>query len=621
MSKIKSIKINKFRQLENVCENNIDLINELYGSNGSGKTSFISFITWMIYGETLDYGKNDDMNIDTYKPYELISGDIVIEKNNLEYKITREYGYNEEGKKTQNFFVNDRKVSRQDEYYNKINELFNLESLSNLKIKNFNLQRALSDPYYLPNNETQFRELISAILNVNSYETIINNNSKYEKIQKDYAYQDYDYDKCKDYYRQQINLFEKQIEMTENAINNCKENEKYNEEEHKAIKNKYDSLIELLGTNNNDLREKGNQLNDLYSKLMASKKNDIDNRPLTEDEEEFNKLKKEYNSLLSEYELKVNENNKIKSKNSIIDSDIKYYEDLLGKAKSSTFQEIRCPNCDILVNEKDYQDFNEHKVEKIKALNKQISDLKLEKKSLNDLSKYEETLQNNISRLNDLNSRYSGKTVEYKSEETKSLENEYNALNLTFEELKENNHKKNEEINQEIQELTKKLNLMNYLITKELELNKNINYKKELLQEKSVYELKLNLLEQFRNEEINLIKSKTKEIFGDDFEFEMLVKNKSNDKYKKVCYATIDGLEHNKSNTAKYLRLSISLMEKLKKYIGGCTIPVVFDIADNIGKTSRKEIFKLIENSQIFYTRISDDDNVKRTLNTISGEN
>ena len=93
---IKSIRIKKFRQLENVYEENIGMINELFGSNGSGKTSFISFISWLIYGETIDYGKNDDMNIDTFKPFELIGGEIecdndyyVVYVNN--YKIRSSY--------------------------------------------------------------------------------------------------------------------------------------------------------------------------------------------------------------------------------------------------------------------------------------------------------------------------------------------------------------------------------------------------------------------------------------------------------------------------------------------------------------------------------------------------
>ena len=141
--------------------------------------------------------------------------------------------------------------------------------------------------------------------------------------------------------------------------------------------------------------------------------------------------------------------------------------------------------------------------------------------------------------------------------------------------------------------------------------------KSVLLDNKSTYELRLSLLNEFKVNEINLIKEKTSEIFGNDFEFEMLVKNKSNDNYKKVCYASIDGLEHNKSNTAKYLKYSILLLEKLKAYIGGCDLPIVFDIADNIGKKTRNEIFELVKNSQVFYTRISDEDNVERKLNII----
>ena len=71
---ITKIKIKKFRKLENVNENNIGLVNELYGSNGCGKSSFINFISWMIYGETLDYDTNDDMNIDVNKNEEFIGG-------------------------------------------------------------------------------------------------------------------------------------------------------------------------------------------------------------------------------------------------------------------------------------------------------------------------------------------------------------------------------------------------------------------------------------------------------------------------------------------------------------------------------------------------------------------
>ena len=156
-----------------------------------------------LFGETLDYGKSDDMNLDTYKPYELISGEITLFENDREVVLAREFGYDELGKKTQNFFINGRKVSKQDEYFKKVNDCFNLSNLNDLKIKAFNLQRALSDPYYLPNNEAQFREFITHLLNVDTYTTLFSN-SKYESIKKDYDDQDQDYDKCKDFYNQKL---------------------------------------------------------------------------------------------------------------------------------------------------------------------------------------------------------------------------------------------------------------------------------------------------------------------------------------------------------------------------------------------------------------------------------
>ena len=204
--KIKSINIKKFRQLENVFEENVGLINELYGSNGSGKTSFISFITWLLYGETLDYGKNDEMNIDSYKPYETIGGEIILSDGLEEVSLVREFSIDDKGKKTNNFYINGRKVSKQDEYYNQVNDCFKV--FVNVKIKNFNLQRALSDPYYLPNNETQFRELISALLSdVDTY-SVLFEDDKYRKIQNDFGKQGNDYDKCKEFYRQQLTEIE-----------------------------------------------------------------------------------------------------------------------------------------------------------------------------------------------------------------------------------------------------------------------------------------------------------------------------------------------------------------------------------------------------------------------------
>ena len=198
--KIIKIEIDKFRQLEDVVLD-VGLINELYGSNGAGKTSFISFISWILYGETLDYGKNDDMNIDSFKPNDSIGGTIYFTNGNDEYSIRRIYGYNEKGNKINNFFINGRKSSNQKEYYDFINRIFGIDKL-NIKIKDFNLIRALSDPYYLPNKETQFRDFINSLLNIDIYSELFEN-EKYEKLKKDFDLQG-GYDNIKAHYNQRL---------------------------------------------------------------------------------------------------------------------------------------------------------------------------------------------------------------------------------------------------------------------------------------------------------------------------------------------------------------------------------------------------------------------------------
>lgn len=618
--KITKVNIKKFRQLENVVEENIGLINELYGSNGSGKTSFISFITWLLYGETLDYGKNDDMNIDTFKPYELISGEIELEDGTT---LARDFGYNESGKKTQDFFVNGRKVKKQEEYYSKVYECFGLENLSYLKIKNFNLLKAMSDPYYLPNNEAQFRELINALLNIEPHEVLFEL-EKYKDIQNDYFYQGCNYDNCKDFYNQKLKKIESDLLIANNIINECKgvtfDEDKYNE-----LKNE---LQEVLGWKvgvSKETTEATQKLNDLQLELFASKQKDL-NIEETKEEIELKDLKVAYNKLCDEYNNKHRENSFTQMRINTIKSQKQLLLEQLENVRLTTFKEIKCPNCDCLVNEQDYKEFNKKKVEATKKIKQEIENLDnvLGECVIIDLEHYEKDLESYLSKINALKEIISNKPTNNISEQTKALENEYNVLYQQVITLREQDIKNQNDIMQ--RQVNKKLEIEQQMSV--LELNKmkldNLevykNEKQRLLDEKSVYELKLSLLNEFKIDEINLIKSKTTEIFGNDFEFEMLVKNKSNDNYKKVCYASIDGLEHNKSNTAKYLTLSIMLLEKLKAYIGGCTIPIVFDIADNIGKQARETIFKLINNSQIFYTRIADEIGVERTLNVIEKE-
>lgn len=622
--KISEINIKKFRQLENINENNIGLVNELYGSNGCGKTSFISFITWMIYGETIDYGKNDDMNIDSYKPNELIGGDIVLtnKDNGEKIKLSREYGYNELNKKINNFYVNDRKVSRQDDYYYQVNKGFNLNNLDNIKIKNFNLQRALSDPYYLPNNETQFRELITHILNLDTFNVLFNENEKYNKIKEDLIYQDKDFDKCKDYYNSMITKLEKEL-MQINSIMLEYKNSKFDEEKYNDLLKELNETNKLSFNNNKEIEEKYNEINKLQLEIVASKEEDIKHIEISDNKKELNDLKIRYNNLVYEYNSSLQYNNSIKSTKKLVKEKIELLNKDLEEVKKSTFKEIYCPNCNTLINEDDYKKFNQNKVERMKYLKDKIkkSNEELESYTEKDIEPMVETLNNYLSRLDELKAIVSNEKKDYTSDKTKQLIDRYNNLSKELNNLtNEDNEKKEKFINEKqnkVDELSNQLLELSKEKDKQQRYLLSQNEKNKCLEEKMNYELKLSLLKEYKNDELSLIKNATGKIFGDEFQFEMLVKNKLNDNYKKVCYASIDGLEHNKSNTAKYLKLSIMLLERLKKYIGDCDIPIIFDISDNIGKTARNEIFNLIQYSQIFYTRIADEDNVNRELKII----
>lgn len=615
---IKSIRIKKFRQLENVYEENIGMINELFGSNGSGKTSFISFISWIIYGETIDYGKNDDMNIDTFKPFELIGGEIECDND---FVFAREFGYDENGKKTNDFYVNGRKTKNQNEYYNAINNCFNINNI-NFKIKDCNIIRALSDPYYLPNNETQFRTLISELLNVDTY-SILFEYEKYADIKKDFDNQGKDYQNTKDFYKQKIKQVDSDLEETIKRINEIKLI-KFNKEE-------YDNLANQINNENQnfsyvedvELKENVDKLNDLYYKLIESKKKDLVEKPISPEEKELKENKEKLNVILNEYRTHKQSNDYNNNLRSLIKQKIDVLNNELEELKKQKFKEIKCPKCDTLINEDDYKKFNKEKVEKAKKLKEKIEISKKEYNSYIDFDLTNEekeisSLKANISRLEEI---LSTNTIIYSSEQTNTLENEYNKQNELVRELRSKEKERKEKVfnehNNKLKELQEKYNSMHedYIKSRDLDIYKK--NKENLIYNKGVYELRLQKLEQYKIDEINLIKSKTTDIFGKDFEFEMVVKNKTTDNYKKVCYASIDGLEHNKSNTAKFLKYSIMLLEKLKSYIGGCNIPIIFDIADNIGKTARNDIFEIIKTSQIFYTRISDDDNVERKINII----
>ena len=617
--KIKKIKIDKFRKIENVEIDKFGIVNELFGSNGCGKTSFISFITWIIYGETLDFGTNDEMNIDTFNPNEYISGEITFDND---YKLARTYGIDDNGNIKNDFFCNDRKCKSQKEYYEYVNEIFGITG--SIKIKGLNLIRALSDPYYLTSKPNEFRELISRLINIDTY-SILFEDEKYQLIKADYDKQKKDFDTCKDYYNSKINEIDNDVKKIKSIINDYKSSlVKIDNIDIDKIKIDRDNLEKELSSViseiNNEIIGKQKELFSLQDKIKGSQLNDKKNNELNT---QLSLLKSEYNDLVDKLQNISLENGKKEIELKNLNSSLKEYEKYLSELKSMTFTEIHCPNCNTLINENDYKKFNVDKVKKINETNLEIEKTKKKIKEIKiiETTDLEKQIETKVEEIKSINSKIL-EVDNYKSEETIKLEQERDSINDEVMYLVSNKEKNIEEKTSAIKEKLKQIeDEIAFFNNNNTTLEKIKDYNVSLenaLKQKSIFTNKLTMLKAFKNDEILLLKNNTSKIFGEVFDFEMLVKNKSNDNYKKVCYASIEGLEQTKQNTANYLYYSIVMLEKIKQYINpNCDIPIIFDIADNLGEKATKNITDVIKNSQIFYTRIEWKDNVERQLKII----
>lgn len=637
---ITKIEIKKFRQLENVVEDKIGKINELYGKNGCGKTSFINFISWIVTGTTLDFGVSDDENLDETNPSAFIGGKITVvnEQNKITYEFERNYGYDENDKKVNLFFVNGKQFKKQDEYYETIKQAFNM-NYNIGKINRFDILKALTDVYYVgdKDNEVGFRTLISQLLNINTDNILFTEREgKYDVIKEDYILNSCDYDNTKDYYNQKIGDYKNGIEYNdkmiklglengydkEKLINLVNERKEYRDKTQKELD--YNTSDELTALNT-----ELDKLNIEYQNSIIDDKLKVNK---TDEEIKLDKLKEEYNSKVDVYESETKRQAKILNELSPLKDKLNSIKNDIEKIKNSKFEEIVCPNCKTIINEEEANTFNKNKAQKLKALNEE------KKKCDEEISKIDTKFEINLLELNSeletllvkvneqktlVKKVLSDRVDNYTSDTTKSLLESIKAKNeertKIINELNAERDKKLQEYKNKMNEYDDKINAMDSLrqsYENALVLKENLKNDKKIL---GNYQLKKSLLEEFKKDELSIIQTYTQKIFGTDFEFVMQEKQKTNDKYKKVCYAKIDGVKYNKKNTAIELVLGIKMVEKIKKYIGGCDLPILFDIADNIGKGARTEIFNNVS-SQVFYTRIDDNDVVERKLNIINGD-
>lgn len=630
---IKEVYIKSFRALRDVKYDNIGLINEVYGKNGCGKTTTIEALNWMLSGETLDYGEKDDGNIDDLNHNELL--DVTITMNDGQ-TIQRKFGYKlqENGEETQvnYFYANDRKCKNQKEYYQYIDSMFGLRFKTEQKL---NLRTALINPYKfsLGVDPKILRKFIEELLNIDIDQKLMDT-GKYIDIVNDYTKNLKNYNYLIEAYNKKMKDIDSQI----NVYNTQTENGKpeYDQIKLTDLKTQKLSLQQnykpFEDAKLHELTLLGNGLTRL---LAESQKEDIVNSVSEEEKElnkKFNELKTKHNSDYDKY-LDLN------SATNILQSKIKYTQEEISALTSEiallrakNFEIITCPNCHTIINEKGLNEFNEKKANDIKekegalnrrteelaqlenefnsnvdSINSLIEILKSQKLDLANLKSQLEKLSNDPNKV-----KKSSKTLELESQ-IETVKKQYNEQ-LTQYEI--NKQKYNEEYNSKLNALDEEINKMMFAYNEAMTYQNALDKKKELFIEKEELQHKIQVAKDFKKDKIIETKNQIHKIFGDEVDFEFIQEYKTSDNFKEVCYATLKGVKYNSMNTANKLQIGVLIIKKIKEFIGGCNLPIIFDISDNIGKQALNNILSN-SSSQVFFTCVDRTDESERQLKVL----
>ena len=633
---ITKLSIKNFRGMESAEYDHFGLINSIYGKNGSGKSTVLDCLMWMITGETLTFGKNASVNdkcINENDVNKIIDCEITINGNTLR----RTYGhkFNEEDNTITDvnaFYSNGRRCKNQKDYFEEVNRFLNFKQTTKQKI---NLLSALINPYTFGKGVDQpiFRRFIMEILNVD-FDNILFSNQKYLPIQLDYNSQGKDINNLKDLYNQKVKLLDQQIEELNIKISTAEKVE-INEEEYKKLLNeKNNTALERFEFNPRVIKAV-DELNQKRIELGKSRQQDIENNVSEEEKallKEINALKVEINSNIDKANVHKSDIILYNQKIRILESSIETTKSHIESLNKQTFQAIVCPECQCVVNKDEEENFNFNKAEKIKQFTLEVEK---NQKELDDIVEKKKVVEEQLAEITPKiikqKENFADKKKQYElakndenkivvSEKTKSLEKDTIDLEMEIIKLREEDNIKSREFlikqNEKLEALNKQLLEMEIARRKVNELQDVKSNKQKYLQEKAKIVSLQDLTKEFELDQVRVTKEYTYKIFGDDVDFVMLKKQKTNDTLKQVCYAQVKGISYDNLNTANALLTGIMVIEKIKSYLGIKDLPIMFDISDNIGNKIMEDILSRTT-SQVFYTEVDRTDKSERILKVI----
>lgn len=623
--KITKLDITQFRGLSNVLIDEFGKVNVFSGKNGIGKTTLIDCIMWMLSDETFTYGVQNEDNKNKHNTKDVIEVEMTINDNsNQEYVLKRTYFEKWKAdvfQKIENKFeINGAKYTST-EYFAKIREIVGIREI---KTKKINPLRLMMDTSYIDNIDYKIaREFIEELLGVVS-DIELAKEPEYEIIKATLDSQQtkegkYDIAKTKSAFKNVYDTASKRIEELKLKIKSDEQTLKnFPIDDFKNIDEEKNEVLNSVVENDPRYIECKKSIDDVM--------NSIDNL-VKDQQDEKRKLEEAINNNLVEGNKCKNEiaslNNTLKLNNTQLKDAQSMIEGLKTEIKAieeKQFVEVRCPNCNELINVDEQKNFENDKKNAIAKINSDISKyentIKTLNKSVTDTEDKIAQLQNSF---NKAGKEYVANTNALQTLNKQLEDNtELASLNTKLEELNTNianikvifNNEKNDKI-KDLMDKSSQLGGYNQL-TQLIANNKNEI--SSLNEKKALAELQMQVLEQFKQRKLALVRENTNKVFP-NIEFEMLYESPTTGVLTECCYAKYKDVEFNGVNNGNRYPLGIEVIENIKSAMGIVEdLPILIDRYADLDKDNLKRAISLT-NAQIFTTVVSESSEIKVIIN------
>ena len=568
------LNIKKFRGLSNISLDFQTGLNAVCGKNGIGKTTVVDTVLWLLADETLVYGGTNADNLDKNAPKDEIEVEGVFTKDDgteLTFKRLYKAKYTKDGEfsdYTNELYINNAKYTVKD-YTIRIYQELGLNT--DFIIKGFNDIRALMDfDYFGSIDYKKAREKLEKILNISSDEELVSS-ERYAPIRNDLKALLYDVSKAKTMYNKDVKGYETELAKKEAVL----------EEKEKASKNVVDT---------NKIKELENNLAEIEAQNF-------------EFSEDYNNAKKELEQAYTDSQNNASRFETYKHDILVLKQQ---NENLINQAKKLKFDfdatkeqaiairgsVMKCPNCQYELNGDEVK-------KKLVDLTGKLNEIKKKNEELlknETLTKFKEVMANY-----DKQTKEFVEVGEHLDNKIKTLTNQLYVEDEKYKQFEILKAQKTASIKAELQVL--------YAQSNTEDLTPYKDEIKKLKDNLAKTELKLELLDEYKEKKIRFIQEKASTIFP-NIEF-VLVEVSNSGAVSQTCKATYKGVDYLGLNDAQRIIIGIQIIEDIRKAFGVKeTLPIIVNKLGDLDNTNKKGIINYTT-CQILATYSSNDEQIK----------